>query len=778
MTLLNTALNKALLSITLLLPLVACNDKDSDKKSPPDKQYSITSSIEWTSYGVPHITGDNYREVGAGLGYVMAQDKLCNYLDGIATARGERAKYLGAGQGDQNIHSDFVYRHLATYSEAQTAFAQQDSRIQDLLKGFARGFNFWMTQHPNNRQGCADLAQEIDHIDLLAQNLSLRYWPFISDYLLEIATAQPNVTQPKALLLNKQHSMVDKMKGSNGWALGKAITQSGKGMLLSNTHLPHYGQYAWYEAQLTIPGKLNVYGGFLPGFMTPALGFNKTFAWTHTWTASTPGSIYVLDTAENNPLAYQYGAEIRELQATTYEIEVKQADGGLTTQSRTLYKSHQGPVMLFDEEGSIYVAKDGSSLLNNQLEYWLKLALSNSVDEAVALNEQGYRTGSQNIMMADSAGQVFYADMAAVPNLSDAAWSVIESVPELRAANGVMLDGSSSLFEWSELVPFEQLPKRQRDDYVQNANDTAWLANMDAPLTGYSPLYGRTDLPQSPRTQLSVSLLEALKKQSEKVTLADLQQVMANKTLYLADLTVNDLVARCTAYPNISISRVEIDLTPACNVLRNWDKTANGDSVGAHIFREYAANLEQLKQQVGCAPTCWQTPFDPQFPLTTPAGLPEVVEPDTDIHLLALAGASDNLSRSEVGLNVPLASIQQLVKGSQSYPLAGGYGDLTGSFATVAVNTGLPANYLSDTGLTEQGYNIEMGDGFVFLMAFTEQGITAKSVLYYSQSNSPDSAHYFDQAPLIEQAEYKDVKFTSNEIKADSNYRLFELKIE
>lgn len=752
------------------LVLSGCNSKDKN-----------TTTIEWTSFGVPHITADNYTDLGEGLGYVLAKDRLCNYAEGIITVKGERAKFLGAGQDNANIDSDFAYRHIATTKKAADNFDSLDQRTRDLMKGFAAGYNHWLKENKKRPSQCAGYVKDIDHIDVYSLGLSLNYWAFIGNYFGELANAQPDNLTSATAVVNKQLSWVDKMKGSNGWAIGSDMSESGKGMLLSNTHLPHRAKYAWYEAQLTIPKKLNVYGGFLPGFVTPALGFNDTFAWTHTWTAATTGSLYLLRPGQQSTLSYQYGNEEKVLTSAQYTIEVTTAAGEKRSETRTLYNSHYGPIVAFNEDGSMVSIKDAPSQRLDQADYWLKLALSKNVDDAVSLNKQGYRTGSQNIMMTDNSGKTFYADLASVPDLSDQAWVKINQASQTVGRKGLFLDGSDPTFEWQEPVPFEQVPKRYSTHYVQNANEAAWLANIESPIVDYVPLYGKFDYPQSPRTRLSLDLIESFKTSGQKVSLTDLQHVMFHQRLFLAEQIKPDLVSLCQVNPIVYLPTIEqeVDISTSCQVLQQWDNTANLDSVGAHLFREYAfavyeaLYVDQCKDQ-----SCWKTPFDSSDPINTPSGLNTASESVADMHLQALAYATTVIQYAGIPLDATLDTVQQLVKGNKSHDISGGYGDITGSFSTVSVDPAEHIDYLSHSGLTKHGYDINSGDGFIYLAEFNDKGPSAKSMLLYSQSNDPNSTHYFDQANLLSSKEYKEVKFLTSDIKSDKNYKKEKLKIK
>lgn len=758
-----------------LIFIIAASGCGSDKK---DKPISSTD-IRWTSYGVPHIKADNYTDLAEGLGYVMAKDRYCNIVETVITAKGERAMHLGSGSGNENINSDFGYKHLGAYQQAMNNFQNLDSRTQELMRGFASGFNHAIANNQQFDHNCDIKVASIDHLDVFTMNLSMNYWPFIGEYIQSIGQAEPSTSQPSGELFNRKKSLAELAKGSNGWAIGKEMTKSGKGMMLSNTHLPHKDHFLWYEAHLTIPNKLNVYGGFLPGFLTPALGFNDTFSWTHTWSASTTGSFYVLtpsteasnsssSNSSSNKMSYVYGDEVKELSSNNYQIQVKKSDGSLSLLERTLYNSDYGPIVTFDYDGFMVAIKDAPSKTSNKADFWLKLALSKDVPAAVSLINQGYRTGSQNIMMADANGETFYADLAEVPKLSDEAWQTIIQRPDLLEHGGEMLDGANPIFEWESVSPLNEIPKRYSSSYVQNANDAPWLVNMEAPLVDYSPFYGDSEYQQSTRTQLSLVMLEQLKQREKKADLDDLRFAMADKRLYLAELVTDDLIERCQAYPEYILNGETIDLQSACQILENWDRRANLDSVGSHIFREYAIQIDVYRESQGCEFTCWGEAFDITKPLTTPAKLPALIDNHDDIHMLALASAVMAISDSGLSEDTKVSQYQQLVKGDKSHPIAGGMGGLTGSFSTLNVDTRDENEYYSYTGLSKNGYDINVGDGFIFLLEFTAQGVNANSVLLYSQSNNPASAHYFDQAPLIDGG-YKTIQFNEKSIKDDTN---------
>src|SRR5699024_8620872 len=60
---------------------------------------------------------------------------------------------------------------------------------------------------------------------------------------------------------------------SNGWSVGKKLTESGRGALLANPHFPYTGSNRFYQSQITVPGVINVNGASLIGTPLPLIGF-------------------------------------------------------------------------------------------------------------------------------------------------------------------------------------------------------------------------------------------------------------------------------------------------------------------------------------------------------------------------------------------------------------------------------------------------------------------------------------------------------------------------
>lgn len=94
----------SLLTLGMSFLGTACGSSDTNVAGTGSRSYSVT--IRETSYGIPHVLGDDVPDAAAGLGYLGARDYGCILEDQIVRVRSERAKYFGAGA--KNVNVDLV----------------------------------------------------------------------------------------------------------------------------------------------------------------------------------------------------------------------------------------------------------------------------------------------------------------------------------------------------------------------------------------------------------------------------------------------------------------------------------------------------------------------------------------------------------------------------------------------------------------------------------------------------------------------------------------------
>ncbi|MEN8719994.1 MAG: penicillin acylase family protein [Oceanococcaceae bacterium] len=62
---------------------------------PDSRQGTIQAQLRWTDYGIVHVKADDYRGLGYGYAYAVAEENLCRIADVYVTVSGERSKYFG-----------------------------------------------------------------------------------------------------------------------------------------------------------------------------------------------------------------------------------------------------------------------------------------------------------------------------------------------------------------------------------------------------------------------------------------------------------------------------------------------------------------------------------------------------------------------------------------------------------------------------------------------------------------------------------------------------------
>ncbi|HAN34445.1 MAG TPA: acylase, partial [Acidimicrobiaceae bacterium] len=204
--------NRSRAGLAALLLVASCSDDGSSSSSvPADTKPTTTAAatttteavpgysaeITRTEYGIPHIVADDWGSLGFGQGYAYSQDRACTLLDQIIKVRGERAAWFGPGEGDANINSDFAYRHLGLWADADQRFGDQSERVDEMVSGYVAGFNAALAAE-GAHGWCAGEAwvQPITTTDLYANLNDITLFASAGNLIDPIATAQPPQPSP------------------------------------------------------------------------------------------------------------------------------------------------------------------------------------------------------------------------------------------------------------------------------------------------------------------------------------------------------------------------------------------------------------------------------------------------------------------------------------------------------------------------------------------------------------------------------------------------------
>ncbi|QNK65903.1 penicillin acylase family protein [Variovorax sp. PAMC26660] len=796
----------------------------------PPAQDSYKAEIRRTAFGVPHIKADNFEGVGYGYGYAQAQDSLCTLADSFLTYRGERSRYFGADAQSVyagilgrplNLESDFFHKHVITADTLDAMRAAQPDTLRKLVEGFAAGYNRYVREIKAGGPENAACGKEAWVAPITPDDIYRRMYHAglaggYSNFVSGIAAAVPpspqvaRIASGSASALKAASSTVrravlppiqvggQKGIGSNMIGFGTTATGDASPLLFGNPHWYWHGPDRLYQAHLTVPGQLNVSGASFPGVPVMLLGFNDNVAWSHTVSTAKRYSLYQLQLAKDDATSYVRDGQNVKMQPTAITVTVKQPSGSLMQVTRTLYRSAYGPLVDLSgidpsfawSQSIAFAVRDINSQNYRVWRSWLRWNQAKSLDELVAVQrEEAAVPWVNTVAVGRGSAKAWYADMGAVPNVSDAqiAQCNTDEGRALAALFGggadapIVLDGSRSACDWKDdpdsaqsgAIGPSRLPSLWRDDYVANMNDSYWLANPKAPLTGYPSIMGPAGTaPVSFRTQLGNRLAQDRLEGTDgyagdKATVDTVKQMVLNSRAYNAEIFKTQMLDIVCAVPTISVigdplgdgifpSPRDVDTAQACDVLRQWGNTGNIGARGAHIWDEFWSRASQLD-----AGALYAVPFSASDPLHTPRGVKSSAAVDLQ---QAFGAAVLRVKASPYPLDAARGDYLFTVRGGVKIPLYGGCVD--GYFTHICAN-----NRLDKGGYNMDSDAIANGNSYLQIVRFPQGGVEAHTLVSYSVSEDPASVHFGDYTQAYGNKQWLRLPFSEGEITGDAAYR-------
>jgi acyl-homoserine-lactone acylase len=784
-----------LLAMLVAIFMGACERSDTPPTTPPAR---FSADVARTTHGIAHIRAKDFLGLGYGLAYAYAEDNLCMFADSLLTARGERARFFGADaratvsrNGEygaasdfmdlSNEDSDFFFKAYLDIEQLKAGYAKATQASRDLLEGYAAGYNRYLKDHagrfPEACKGASWVRDiTVDDVYLVLAEKALHATGEV--FAQEIVNAARDTSMTMAPVKRQAARKLDgrfmqerlarltrEQLGSNGLAIGRQYSSNERGVLLGNPHYPWTSTDRFYQAHLTVPGSYDAMGVVLGGIPIVVIGFNKDVAWTHTVTSAVHFTTFrlTLDPADASGTTYlSDGVRVR-MSSKTVTVDSLQPDGSLKKRSKTFWFSEHGAVMVKPDAGlawtrdAVFVLGDPNRNNTRMIDQWLGIgragsvaALKSSLDKVVGLPWI-------NTIAADRNGDVLYADASVVPNVSPARFgSSCMLFPPLLALDGALKDCGWAIDAGAPagIIAPANGPWMMRSDYVGNSNDSYWVTNPKALLTGpspagFSPLYGRTGVEQRLRTRIGFRQLEDMIAQKRTLDPGDVQSLAFANRVYAAELVLPEFLPHCFADPDPA-------LAPACSILTAWDRRANLDSRGAVLFREFWNAASAI-------PDKWAVPLDASDPVNTPRGMRAAVAPQM---LAALRAAIQKLQAMNIPIDARLGDYQSETRNGIRTELHGAIGDIDGSYNSIHLRTPLQADGYRD---------ITWGTSYVQVVGFDAGGPVARAMLVYGQSVDPKSPYYADQLPLYSRKQWHELPFTEARIKGDPAYRMITL---
>ena len=797
------------------------------------------ATIRRTTDGVPHISGRDLSDVAYGQGYVSGADHGCTLMDQILKVQGRRSAALGPGPNGENIESDFAWRAIDIAGIAAVDFELASNEIVDQFEAFVSGWNQQLADTGGDGlvgfcEG-ADWVRPIEPVEVYAYARSVALLASSSRLTDFIASAQPPVdaaaeaaeaaagdaeplegTPPDGTPdttgagLPDFSALTPADVGSNAWAIGADRVEGGSGsVLLANPHFPWEGELRFAEVQLTVPGEFDIYGAQLVGLPGVGIGFSDEVAWSHTVSAGNRFTAYSLDLVPGSPTTYLIDGAERQMVANEHTVDILRADGTFDTETRTLYTSEYGPILDFPglgwTEDIVLTYRDANISNDEFIEFYLDLIDVTDLDDLIATHEAIQGVPLFNTIAAGADGRTWYADTSATPNLSAEAELLYQAklldgdlLATVAADNGVvLLDGSDSRFAWEVvegardpgLVPYSEMPKIERTDYVFNANDSYWIPNDEAFIDGpFSILHGRRDVPQSMRTRQNATVLAAdsplgLAGDDGRWSSDEVRTATFDNGSQTSLLLRQGVVDACRANPLVEVTEVVdegsvalpaevVDLTAACDVLDAWDGRYDLDSVGALLWRGTMARFSRADRSE--AGVLFATPFDVALPLDTPATLSTDVAPV----MTALARSVQTLTKAGFAPDATLGAAQFTERSGNRIPIHGGTEvdgvtnivDWSGNNSSSEPSPTRGDRVAPDGALRGDGYPVNFGTSFVMVVDFTAETPTASALLTYGETGDRSSPEFESQTIRFSEKNWRTVLRSDEEIAADPGF--------
>ena len=446
------------------------------------------ATILWDRWGIAHIHADQPYDLGVGLGYAVAQERLWQLDYMRRRVRGELAALLGT----EALANDREMRTIGIATAADAVAQTIAGTTAELLDGLAAGINAW-------RQTALEtdsLSEEFGILDYHpapwtpADSVALWRWRWwmLTGRLDQIVLAEAaRQTLPADLLAaflaveaGEETIVPDPVngpipggdssgEGSNNWAVAGSRTTTGYPVLCSDPHNAFDQPSQWFQAQLTCPAiGLDSIGAVYAGTVSAYLGRNRHTAWGVTNHVAPIRDLYVEETDGPDGNRYRDGAAWRPFEEDRHTIEVQGAPDETLLVRRTV----RGPIVndllpwTPTDDGGVAPPislrwRGIEPGVKSGLEALLAVNRARNVDEMLAALEQ-WPGPVLNFVFADRDGRIGY--------------HVASHIPRREIAMRGLRPANDPDHTWRGTLPFDRLPQLidPPRGWVATANNPPW----------------------------------------------------------------------------------------------------------------------------------------------------------------------------------------------------------------------------------------------------------------------------------------------------------------
>ncbi|RXM45932.1 penicillin acylase family protein [Flavobacterium sp. YO12] len=679
------------------------------------------------NWGIPHIYGKTDAATVFGLMYAQCEDDFkrveMNYI--------EKLGRLSEIKGQSVLYNDLEIKLLIDINEAKTDYKNAAPWLKKLLDSYADGINFYLYKHPEVKP-------------LLLTHFE-PWFPLLwtDGSIGAISTADLSVGELKAFYSgsNEKTAYVEREKnvqtGSNGFAFAPSKTASGNAILYIN---PHTTFYFRPEVQVSSEEGLNAYGAVTWGQFFIYQGFNENCGWMHTSSNVDVADMYAEKIIlKKNKLFYEYDKKL--IPVIEKEITIKYLeDGKLVPKTFKTYFTNNGPIMA-KRDGKWISLKSNNRSMNSLIQSWVRTKSTDFNDYKKAMDLKA--NTSNNTVYADSKGNIAYWHGNFIP------------VRDKKLNWSKVVDGSISATQWKGLHDVNETVHlyNPTNGWLQNCNSTPYTAaGTNSPKKEDYPAYMAPD-GENFRGINAVRIFS----QDKKYTLDEVITDGYDSKLSIFEILIPALTE--VFEKNIKpTDAAYIELAEPISILKNWDYYAKENSIATTLAVEWAYKLDPIIQKayVNEGETD-QVENTKKFAKNATADqlVPQLQAVVKDLKAKWGTwqipwGEINRFQRSNGDINLKYDDSKP------SLPIAygpGSWGSLP-SFKSSYQN-GSKKRY---------GYN---GNSFVCVVEFGSK-IKAKSLLAGGNSGDINSKHFFDQAQMYQNGQFKDVLFYKEDVEKNA----------
>ncbi len=754
-------------------------------------------SLTRTTGGVANVSGENFGDAGFGIGYAQAQDGICVLAETFLTVDGERSAFFGpegvfkneseGGAVFTNLNSDIYWASIRKSHTVQNLlklpYPQGPSQEGlEAAKGYAAGYDAYLKQIGGASgvtnpacKGAAwvkkisplDVWLRIYQIDDLAGNSALGPEAEANPAFGPPAdpTAKPQAMKPASLAKAASELITptvhSTLMGSNGLAVGSEDATNGGGVVLDNPHFPWHGAERFWEMNVEVGGGYHAMGAGIWGLPGINIGHNQNVAWTHTVSTNTSVTLWYLSAIQGTN--YYYDGKKVAMKKRTVTVEALE-HGELVPVTRTLYYSRYGPVIW---ENGLPVAIDDANANNLRgVNQWLAISKAENASQVIESERAIQGVPWVNTIGADAEGNAFYTEIVVASSRTKAYLASYCDLEPGSLTGPFVGNGTCELPESPGalepgIVAGSAEPSLIRKDYVENSNNSFWLANANSPLTGFAPSLGGEEENPGMRSQTGIDMVAqrmgtyngGVPTDGISPTPGFTAQTMQESWTKFRSLPaeralpgLREICANAVSEDGGVINGVNV--SAACPVLNAYGATATLEDRGAWLFQEWFQRAPNT--QAGF----WVHPWTASDAVYTPNTLNTSLQASKE----ALAAAVSSMEARGIPLDADTGEVQHAPQAG-SAPLPG---CSDGGECFAAIGGLFPTATSKQTEVT----------GGTSLVMFTEllagHDPLTKGLLAYSQSEDPTSPYYEDQTQRFSKNEWITLPWTPASVAEDA----------